>query len=139
WVQLNAQGGGNLPSQNTITVNEPGTYQVTVSDSVAGCTVDSTTLVVDARPPENLPEDFTICQDYTRTLDVTIASPAPAPDGYQWRINGVAAGNESTLEVDTSTPGIFTYTVRVTDDSPEGCFVDDTVVVTVQEIPAFNL
>lgn len=139
WVQLNAQGGGNLPPQNTIVVNDAGNYQITVTDSVAGCVVDSTSLVVDARPPVNLPDDFTICQDETRTLDVTIASPAPAPDGYQWRINGAAAGNTSTLDVDTSVPGLFTYTVRVTDDSPEGCFVDDTVAITVQEIPAFNL
>ncbi len=139
WVQLNAQGGGNLPQQNTITVTEAGNYQITVSDTIAGCTVDSTTLVVDARPPINLPDSITLCQDETRTLDVTIASPAPAPDGYQWQINSVAAGNDPMIDIDTSVPGLFNYSVRVTDNSPEGCFIDDTVVVTVQEIPAFNL
>ncbi len=52
----------------------------------------------------------------------------------------IFTSNEPVLEVSEATPeaGIYTYTVTVTDDSPEGCFVQDTVVVTVQPAPVFT-
>ncbi len=143
WVQVGQVGGGNLPAQNTITITEGGTYQVTVT-TAEGCTSDGEVFVVDNRPPVELPEDFTLCQGESRQLDVEI--PSPADPGYEWVIldnNGtqVSTSNEPVIEVGelTSQPGVYLYTVTVTDDSPEGCFVQDTVVVTILGQPLITL
>ncbi len=138
WIQIGAQGGGNLPAQNTITVSEEAFYSVTVTNA-EGCISADTIFVADARPPVNLPEDFSICQGEERILDVEIASPAPNPDGYEWKIDNNVVSNDPTLPVNTTESGVFVYTVRVRDNSPEGCFVNDTVVVTVEQTPAFDL
>jgi gliding motility-associated-like protein len=139
WVQVGTVGGGSLPAQNTITVEEGGTYRVTVTNA-DGCENDGEVFVFDNRPEINLPEDFTLCQNETRELDVEIASPADP--GYEWIIldtndQQVAASNEPVIEVSelTPDPGLYRYTVTVTDNSPEGCFVRDTVVVTIEQAP----
>lgn len=139
WVQVGAVGGGNLPDQNTITITEEGTYQVTITNA-DGCTSEGEVFVVDSRPEINLPNDFTLCQGETRELDAEIASPADP--GYEWIIldnNGteINRSNEPVIEVTdfTPDPGTYLYTVTVTDDSPQNCFVQDTVVVTMLASP----
>ena len=140
WVQIGAVGGGNLPSQNTIVVSEPTRYTVTVTNA-EGCVSDGDVEVFDSRPPVDLPEDFTLCQGEERELDVEI--PSPGDPGYEWDIldasgTSIATSNESSLEVSEITPdaGVYTYTVTITDDSEDACFVRDTVVVTILETPA---
>ena len=142
WVQRGAVGGGNLPNQNTISADEEGYYSVTVTNA-EGCVSEGEILVIDNRPDVELPEDFTLCQGDERELDVEI--PSPGNPGYEWNVlneagTSVFTSNEPILEVSETTPdaGIYTYTVTVTDDAPEGCFVQDTVVVTIQEAPAFT-
>ncbi|MFP4342690.1 MAG: hypothetical protein ACLFQO_19760, partial [Cyclobacteriaceae bacterium] len=139
WIQEGAVGGGNLPAQNTITVDEGATYRVRVTNA-DGCENEGEVFVFDNRPEINLPEDFTLCQNETRELDVEI--PSPGDPGYEWVIldtndQQVAASNEPVIEVSelTPDPGVYRYTVTVTDDSPEGCFIQDTVVVTIEEAP----
>jgi large repetitive protein len=143
WVQVGAAGGGNIPAQNTVTLEEGGDYTVRVTND-EGCVSEGEIFIVDNRPPVNLPEDFTLCQNDTRQLDVEI--PSPSDPGYEWVIldandQTVATSNEPAIEVSefTSTPGVFRYTVTVTDNSPEGCFVQDTVVVTIEEAPVITL
>lgn len=143
WVLVGAQGGGNLPAQNTITVDTGGIYQVTVT-TVDGCTSQGEVFVADNRPEIQLPNDFTLCGEETRELDVEIPSPAD-PDGYAWIVlnendQTVATSDEPVIDVRTLTPdpGIYTYTVTVTDDSPEACFVQDTVVVSILGAPEFT-
>ena len=142
WIKQGAEGGGNLPSQNTISVAEEGIYSVTITNA-EGCVSEGEIIVVDNRPDVNLPDDFTLCQGDERELDVEI--PSPGNPGYEWDVlneagTSVFTSNEPVLEVSETTPdaGVYTYTVTVTDDAPEGCFVRDTVVVTVQESPVFE-
>ena len=133
WVQQGAVEGGNLPDQNTISVAEEGYYSVTVTNA-EGCVSEGEVLVVDSRPDVELPEDFTLCQNEERELDVEI--PSPGTPGYEWVVlneagASVFTSNEPVLEVSETTPDAGMYTYTVTDDSPEGCFVRDTVVVTI--------
>ncbi|WPP48543.1 T9SS type B sorting domain-containing protein [Catalinimonas niigatensis] len=144
WVQVGATGGGNLPNQNTISISEGGDYTVTVTNA-DGCESEGTVFVVDNRPEINLPEDFTLCQGETRELDVEIPSPRRNPSGYEWVIlddndQTVATSEEPVIEVSelTPDPGVYRYTVTVTDDAPEGCFIQDTVVVTIEEAPVLG-
>ena len=142
WVRRGAEGGGNFPDQNTISVSEEGLYSVTVTNA-EGCVSEGEIIVVDNRPDVELPEDFTLCQRDERELDVKI--PSPGNPGYEWNVlneagASVFTSNEPVLEVSETTPdaGVYTYTVTVTDDAPEGCFVRDTVIVTVQPAPVFE-
>ncbi|WP_277485226.1 gliding motility-associated C-terminal domain-containing protein [Catalinimonas alkaloidigena] len=142
WVQVGAAGGGNLPNQNTVSLSEGGDYTVTVTNA-DGCESEGTIFVVDNRPEISLPEDFTLCQNETRELDVEI--PSPGDPGYEWVIldandQTVATSNEPVIEVSelTPDPGVFRYTVTVTDDAPEGCFIQDTVVVTIEQAPTLG-
>ncbi|WKN32760.1 gliding motility-associated C-terminal domain-containing protein [Porifericola rhodea] len=142
WVQVGQVGGGNLPDQNTITITEGGEYTVTVTN-VDGCESEGFVFVVDTRPEINLPEDFTLCQNETRELDVEI--PSPGDPGYEWIVldandQTVATSNEPVIEVSelTPNPGVFRYTVTVTDDAPEACFIQDTVVVTIEQAPVVS-
>ena len=143
WVHVGVVDGGNLPAQNTITITEAGRYQVTVT-TASGCTSNAEVFVVDSRPDVNLPDDFTLCQGEDRELNVEIASPADP--GYAWVVldstgSSVATSNEPMIRVSalTPNPGVYNYTVTVTDDSPEGCFKQDTVQVTILGTPQITL
>ncbi|MGB3586447.1 MAG: hypothetical protein WBA23_07910, partial [Tunicatimonas sp.] len=137
WIRQGAIGGGNLPPTNTITATEPGFYNVTVVNADS-CISEGEVFVVDNRPPLELPEDFTLCQNEERELDVEI--PSPGDPGYEWIIldqndQVITSTNEPVIEVSNLTPdpGVYQYTVTVTDDI--GCFNQDTVVVTILESP----
>ncbi len=137
WIQQGAIGGGNLPPTNTITATEPGFYNVTVLNADS-CISEGEVFVVDNRPPLELPEDFTLCQNEEREIDVEI--PSPGDPGYEWIIldqndQVVTSSEEPVIEVSDLTPdaGIYQYTVTVTDDV--GCFIQDTVVVTILQAP----
>ncbi len=140
WILQGAVGGGNLPPTNTITATEPGFYNVTVINADS-CVSEGEVFVVDNRPPLELPEDFTLCQNEERELDVEI--PSPGDPGYEWIIldendQVITSINEPVIEVSdlTPNPGIYQYTVTVTDDVD--CFIQDTVVVTILEAPEID-
>ena len=135
WTLRGAPGGGNLPAENTISVDEAGYYFVTVTNA-EGCTSEDSIFVVDERPRINLPGDTTLCVGDELRLDVRAPSIRETPPGYEWVIldeNGATlqTSNEPTLEVDETTPdaGFYQYTVTVTDEF--GCFIRDTVAITI--------
>ncbi|WKN41408.1 gliding motility-associated C-terminal domain-containing protein [Tunicatimonas pelagia] len=138
WIRQGAVGGGNLPPTNTITATEPGLYTVTVINADS-CTSEGEIFVVDIRPPVELGEDFTLCQNEERELDVEIPDPAD-DDAYQWLIldqndQVITSSDEPAVEVSdlTPNPGVYQYTVTV--NAADGCFNQDTVVVTILESP----
>ena len=135
WVRRGAAGGGNLPAENTISVDEEGYYFVTVTNA-EGCTSEDSIFIVDERPRIELPGDTTLCVGDELRLDVRAPSIRETPPGYEWVIldeNGATlqTSNEPVLEVDETTPdpGTYQYTVTVTDEF--GCFVRDTVAITI--------
>ena len=135
WVRRGASGGGNLPAENTISVNEAGYYFVTVTNA-EGCTSEDSIFIVDERPRIELPGDTTLCVGDELRLDVRAPSIRETPPGYEWVIldeNGATlqTSNEPVLEVDevTPDPGTYQYTVTVTDEFD--CFIRDTVAITI--------
>ena len=113
-----------------ITVSEPGIIEITIFDIVTGCNTETLqTFVADARPAVDLGADLNICQnDPSVTLDAQVARAT-----YSWAIDGVVLGTNRTFDVDTTTAGVFEYTVEVTNSF--GCIGRDTLQVTVLEEP----
>ncbi len=116
----------------TIVVNEQALITVTVTDA-NGCFDDGQFLVAENRPLVDLGPDITVCED-NNTPALNAQNPGAT---YAWTINGTAAGNSQALAVDTNTPGVFTYAVRVTDPITT-CFVDDSKTYTVNVSPNFT-
>ncbi len=113
-----------------ITVSEPAIIDVAIINTVTGCTSDTLQVfLADARPDVDLGANRTLCQnDPTQTLDAQVARAT-----YAWAIDGVVLGTNRTFDIDTTTAGVFEYTVEVTNSF--GCIGRDTIQVTIQEEP----
>jgi gliding motility-associated-like protein len=119
-------------STRQIQVNRQGIYTVTIIDGV-GCTSSAGILVADNRPIVELGPDLTVCQDSPVTpLDAQ--NPGAT---YEWAVDGTTVGTNRTQAVDTSTPGVFEYTVAVTDPITS-CTIRDTVTFTINPTPVFT-
>ncbi|SNT35704.1 gliding motility-associated C-terminal domain-containing protein [Ekhidna lutea] len=113
-----------------ITVNSAAIIDVAIINNVTGCTSDTLQVfLADARPAVDLGPDRSLCQnDPTITFDAQVTRAT-----YEWAIDGVVMGNNRTFDVDTTTVGVFEYTVAVTNSF--GCIGRDTVQVTIQPQP----
>ena len=118
-----AWSGGNNPNVATNTVTTAGTYTVTVTNTINGCSsTQSTTLVGDYTPPTaNAGADVTL----TCNNPSTILS-ANGGVAYNWS-NGATQGG--TVNPSTTT----LYTVTVT--GANNCTATDNIVVTVSNTP----
>lgn len=135
---------GNLPnftyvwstgdSTETIVVNRQGRFTVAVTNQ-SGCTRDGEFIAADNRPQVNFGTDQTICQN-TPLAPLNAQNPGAT---YVWQLNDVANGNTAqTQSVDTATPGVFEYKVRVTDTgTPFLCFTEDSISYTINPSPVF--
>src|SRR5690606_19464096 len=94
-----------------ITVSHQTIISVTITNNVSGCTSAGSIIVADNRPPLELGPDQTLCQNQV-LLPLDAMNPGAV---YEWRINGAVAGTDRTQPVDSSQPGVFQYTVSVTD------------------------
>ena len=113
-----------------ITVLEPSTITIFLTNA-AGCRSDTlTTLVGDQRPVVDLGPDQVICAG--EELDPLDAQNPGAT--YSWAINGAGTGNTTRFqEVDTSAPGDFEYAVSIVDVN--GCQTTNTITYTILEGP----
>lgn len=117
---------------NPITVTGAGTYGVTITDNVTGCSSDATIALFNTAPIVDLGPDFAICSDETRTLNAL----NPAATGFNWQIdNGATAGTSQLFNVNTALTGTHEYKVTVTDGT---CSASDAVLVTVNLIPTLG-
>lgn len=119
-------------STRQIDVDRQGIYTVTITNA-AGCTSSGSMLVADNRPIVELGPDLTLCQDAS-TPPLDAQNPGAT---YQWAIDGVNAGTGRTQNVDTATPGVFEYTVAVTDPITS-CTITDSVTYTINQSPLFT-
>lgn len=117
----------------TVTFTVPSFISITNTD-VNGCFSSAQSIVADNRPQVTLGADLTICED-NATPSLNAQNPGM---NYQWTVNGVNASITQTQGVDTSTPGVFTYAVTVTDPVTT-CFVTDQKIYTVNVSPSFVL
>jgi large repetitive protein len=120
-------------STRTVLITQQSIVSVTITDGVSGCTSDGSILVADNRPPVDLGPDEALCQN-----EVVFPLDASNPNAnHAWAINGAPAGTAQTQPVDTSVPGVFQYTVQVTDPITT-CVGRDTVVLAFSESPLFT-
>lgn len=115
----------------TVTFNQAAFGTVTNTD-VNGCFSTAPVIVSDNRPQVDLGPDLTICED-NATPVLNAQNPGTT---YQWRINNVNAGTIQTQGVTTTTPGIFTYEVTVTDPVTT-CAITDQKIYTIKVSPSF--
>lgn len=111
------------------TVDEEGTYFLTVFDNQNGCqSLDSTTVALDFEEPiANIAAPGLLtCTDTTLTLDGT-ASSSGSGFSYLWTHDneGIVAGN-NTAEALIQAPGQYVLQVQ---NTTNGCLTTDTVLV----------
>lgn len=132
WVASN--GGCIVGPSNIlqITVNCPGTYTLTVSDLVSGCSAFGLVEINDntEAPVADAGSDMEInCQNLTVELDGSGSTSASGSLEYSWTVimsgNILPPANEETATADQ--PG--TYQLLVT-DPVNGCVDSTTVIVT---------
>jgi hypothetical protein len=125
----NISAGGNTP---TPTVNQPGTYQLLVTNSANGCTnTASVNIDQNITPPTVVvaPGGEINCTSPTIQLNGAGTSTGPTFT-YQWTANagsGIGAG-DNTLTPTIVAPG--TYTLLVT-NTANGCTSTGTATVTI--------
>jgi len=128
WTSVdgNIVSGG---STNQATVDQIGTYRLTVTNSSNGCSdFLEINVTQDASIPLSsitLPDSIT-CRDLTVTLDGS-ASSSGANYQYQWSTSGGTLSGDTNLPTVTAT-STGSYTLTVTDDDT-GCTSQDVVMV----------
>ena len=108
-----------LSDEQLLTVNQPGTYTIEVTNS-RGCTETSSVEVTIDSISIPLPEFFILCE-----TESTILDPGIGFSSYNWN-NGLS--DEQLLSV--SQPG--TYTIEVTNS--RGCTETNSVEITIDSI-----
>ncbi|MEQ8534193.1 MAG: PKD domain-containing protein, partial [Imperialibacter sp.] len=113
-----------------ITVLQPSTITIFITNA-AGCRSDTlTTLVGDQRPIVDFGPDQIICAG--EELDPLDAQNPGAT--YAWAINGAGTGNTGRFQdIDTSVAGDFEYAVSIFDVN--GCQTTNRITYTILEAP----
>jgi gliding motility-associated-like protein len=113
------QNGSTNP---TFTVTENGWYHVAITN-IFGCIATDSVWIVYFNEDlfEGLTTDTTICENTFWTIDATV----PNGTQYEWQDGTISP----TYEV--SEAGIYTVTVT----NPDGCTVDFTTIISVQNAP----
>jgi len=126
--------GGIVSGGNTLTptVDQPGTYKLTITDPASGCTATSQVVVTQNITPPTAnagPGGQLSCQTPTMTLNGTGSS---GPNFfYEWTtLNGNIVSGETTLNPVVDEGG--TYTLLVT-NSTNGCTAQSSVNITVNQ------
>ncbi len=117
----------------TVTFTQQQFFDVTVTDA-NGCSSTEIGVVSDNRPQLAIGPDFTICQDEV-VADLNAQQAPTTP--VNWLLNGANPSTGSLRSVSTGTPGLFSYTVEVTDPL-SGCVGRDTINITVNPSPLFT-
>jgi hypothetical protein len=105
-------------------------YILTLSDGVDTVTASSQFVIVDLLPVSSLPDDTSMCQLSTITLD--------AGGGYAQYMWSDGSTQQTTLAVGSNLPlGITNYYVTIT--NTQGCSITDSIAVDVKPLPQVNL
>ncbi|MBK8555042.1 MAG: gliding motility-associated C-terminal domain-containing protein [Lewinellaceae bacterium] len=113
----------------TPTINLEGTYQITVTNTLDGCTAtDSVLVTLNAVYPSALAglDQIITCINNTVTIDGSNSSTGPEFQ-YTWMGPGINAGNQTQPTPNVSQPGNYILSITNTTNS---CISTDTVVVT---------
>jgi len=131
------QGGNFVSLQNPQqpVVDKPGIYNLTITNSLNGCTqTASATVTQNIQLPLAEAGQTTVldCDDLTATLNGAGSSPG-ANFTYTWTTSlGQVLGGGTTLVPEIGKPGTYVITVRNTQN---GCEKTDQVVITQDIVP----
>jgi gliding motility-associated-like protein len=115
----------------TITVNQPGTFNYTVTNTSNGCTTTGSQVVSqNITPPAVTPAASGTLNCNASSVNVS-ANTAATPVSYNWSGTGITAGN-GTGTITVNQPGTFNYTVTNTGN---GCTTTGSQVVTQDNTP----
>lgn len=117
----------------SLQVTTPGTYSVTVTDRTTQCTNTASETVVPTFTFD-LGPDLYLCEGTTQTLSVNFLVNVT----YAWFENGIQVAvpaTQSSIPVNTATPGVKTYRVDVSNGT---CTISDEVTYTVSAVPTFT-
>ncbi len=135
-ILLNA-GPGYLSYQwqdgstdSTFEVTKPGIYYVTVNDACGNVSSDTINVAPHLPIPFNIGADTSICQHDT----VSITAP-PGFIHYQWSTYNIMPDTGNLVKVFPDT----TFMYRVTAEQTAGCFVSDSILIFVKQVPPVNL
>ncbi len=114
----------NGSTEQSITVNTPGNYELTVTDE-SGCTGDTlVTVIEDALPTPDITGVFDFCPDEMATLSADTTYVA-----YSW------SSGDTLNAISTNTPGL--YHLTVTDIN--GCSNETQELVVENPSPSFDI
>ena len=134
-----APSGNPLGTENSINVNEPGQYQVIVTNDVNGCTaIQDVPVQIDTISPQPSIEAITNlsldCNQNSLVVDGSNSLPLGNVT-YEWEINNNVISNVSNPQIDEAGDLILTVT-----DSQNGCTASTSVTITQnEEVPNINI
>lgn len=108
------------------TVNQPGTYSYTVTDTNNGCFATGSQAVTQNITPPTVTSSVSAVLNCTLTSVNTVASTATSPASYNWSGPGITAGN-TTASATVNQPGTYNYTVT---NTANGCVRTGSQAVT---------
>jgi gliding motility-associated-like protein len=120
----------NGSSDSTFLVTAPGKYYVTVTDACSGLFSD--TIIVSAHPPIpfELGPNLAICEN-----DTLFISAQAGFIHYKWTGEKIT---DDTLQTIIAFPTASNW-YKVTAEKEPGCFVSDSLYVTLKQTPAIHL
>ncbi|GAB4477534.1 MAG: hypothetical protein OHK0057_27350 [Thermoflexibacter sp.] len=138
WSPSTGLNSNSLPNP-TLILNDAGsyTYTVTVTDSKGCSSSDQVVIVVLPRPVANAGADIEVCAGASVVLGTagTVATGGSGgPYTYSWSPTvGLSNPVAETPTFNLTAPGIYTYTVTVTDS--KGCTATDALTLDVKIVP----
>lgn len=128
-----ASGGGNISAgTNTLnpTITQPGTYTLTTTGPINGCTATASVTV----SADTLPPSLSIAQpavlNCTTAVVVISANTLPAASGHVWSGSGIVGGAATPMPA-VNAPGAYAVTVT---HPTNGCTATATVSVNLDTL-----
>lgn len=123
WSGPGIVSGGTSSSP---TVNQPGTYNYTVTSSSNGCSTTGSQAITQNITPPSVTSSASAVLNCTLTNVNTVASTTTSPVSYAWSGPGIVSGG-GTSSATVNQPGTYSYTVTNTSN---GCRTTGTQAVT---------
>ncbi len=127
-VAYNWSGAGITSATNisTITINQPGTYNYTVTNSGNGCNSSGSVSVTQNTLAPIVTSTVSAVLNCTLASVNVSATTTTTPVSYNWAGTGITAGSSSSVAT-VNQPGTFNYTVTNTSN---GCIATGSQAVT---------